>query len=1055
MNRKKNTYNSLLRRYFKYLRRRESLRAANKNERRQNILTKHIERIYEKLVSLKLSCQKGAILSTMAFGAMAMMPEAANAQSFGAMQTNPFNLTNVGGYGFSNPTLGDIDGDGDLDMISGQYYYDYNTYQGEGDFVYYENTGTNANPSFAAPQTNPFGLATIQQFNTIAPTLVDIDGDGDLDIMLNDRNGDFLYFENTGTATAPAFNAPVTNPFSLSFNAPTGNSQPTFADLDNDGDLDLVIGSDNSYSGLATLSYFENTGSATAPAFGAQQDNPFSLNPSGAGYTLYQPKLVDLDQDGDFDILAGVYNYDGDYNTPDGVFRYYENTGTVGAPVFAAEVQNPFGLTGPQYGFGLDVIDLDNDGDLDIIAGEDYYGGNFFVWEGCIPTTNTITTTEACQYTAPSGAVYSTSGTYTDIIPNATNCDSIITINLTIEPIADIPFTDDAITICNGASATLQLSSSQDNVEYYLRNDLNDTIVDGPILGDGNTVDFSTGNLTTSTTYNVYAEKPVPTTGLAFDGQNDYAEAAGINLANASFTIEFWAKRANTGNDDYIVAQGTTTSNDGLHIGYRGSNQITFAFFGNDLNTTNTFMSTDWQHIAVTYDNTTGDRAIYVDGVQEATDNSASAFTGTGNLRIGHTPWGGTFSGDAYEGNIDELRIWSTARSQTEIMDNMSECLTGTETGLISYYQFEDGTGTTATDETANGNDATLSGDTSWDEGSSVCSTCNMVMTQTATVTVNTSGNNTGTDVVASCSEFTWIDGITYTSDNNTAQYTLQNAAGCDSVVTLDLTILSPTTGTDIQTACNSYTWIDGNTYTSSNNTATDTLTNAAGCDSIVTLDLTINSDVTGTDVVTSCSDFTWIDGNTYTSSNNTATHTLTSAAGCDSIVTLDLTIGSNVNTGVTIVVNSTNDIVLIADQNNSQYQWLDCNNNLTEIAGANNQTYLATQNGSYAVEVTDNNGCSDTSTCETITAVGLNNNEFESSFTIYPNPTKDIVNIDFGQIETALKIKMLSSEGKELFVEDSNDSFISIDLSTYPKGVYLIQISDGKNQTYRRIVKQ
>ena len=85
------------------------------------------------------------------------------------------------------------------------------------------------------------------------------------------------------------------------------------------------------------------------------------------------------------------------------------------------------------------------------------------------------------------------------------------------------------------------------------------------------------------------------------------------------------------------------------------------------------------------------------------------------------------------------------------------------------------------------------------------------------------------------------IDGITYTSSNNAATHTLTNAIGCDSVVTLDLTINYSTTGTDVITACDSYTWIDGITYTSSNNAATHTLTNTLGCDSIVTLDLTIN----------------------------------------------------------------------------------------------------------------------------------------------------------------------------------------------------------------------
>lgn len=734
MNREKLLYNTLLRKYFKNLRRLHSLRAANKNERRQGILSKHIERLLEKLKSLQLSLKRSMVASTIAFGAVAMMPQTANAQSFDVMQTNPFGLQNVGGYGKSNPTLGDIDGDGDLDMISGQYDYDFYSYNGFGNFMYYENTGSNTNPSFAAPQTNPFGLTSVIQYEGIAPTLVDIDGDGDLDVILNNNNGDFLFYENTGSSTAPAFAAPLTNPFSLSLGLGRGNSQPSFADLDNDGDLDLIIGNDINSS----LLYFENTGSINAPLFGAAQTNPFSINPVGGSGYLYHPKFIDLDGDGDFDILAGTNYNDYDYSTPDGVFMYFENTGTQSAPVFAAEVLNPFGLTGNQYSFGLDVADIDADGDLDIIAGEDYYyGGDFFVWEGCSPTTNTITTTDVCEYTAPSGAVYTASGTYTDVIPNATNCDSIITINLTVEPIADIAFTDDAITICDNEQATIQLSSSQNNVDYYLRNDLNDTIVDGPIVGDGGVVNFSTGNLTTSSTYNVYAENLVPTTGLFFDGGFDFGDASGINIANSSFTIEFYAKRTTTGNDDYIVSQGTSNSNDGLHIGFRGSNQFTFAFFGNDLNTTNTYTNNDWHHYAVTYDNTTGDRTIYIDGIVEGTDNSASAFTGTGTFRIGTTMWTAPFGSDAYEGNLDELRIWNTARSQTEINDNMKECLTGTETGLISYYQFEDGSGLTVTDETANGNDFSIYNNTEWSEGSSVCSTCNIEMTQTATVTVN------------------------------------------------------------------------------------------------------------------------------------------------------------------------------------------------------------------------------------------------------------------------------------------------------------------------------
>ena len=160
-----------------------------------------------------------------------------------------------------------------------------------------------------------------------------------------------------------------------------------------------------------------------------------------------------------------------------------------------------------------------------------------------------------------------------------------------------------------------------------------------------------------------------------------------------------------------------------------------------------------------------------------------------------------------------------------------------------------------------------------------------------ADIEVVVNQNTTSTDTREACNSYTWIDGVTYTESNYTATHTLTNAAGCDSIVTLNLTINQSITSTDTHEACNSYTWIDGNTYTESNNTATHTLTSVQGCDSVVTLNLTINQSIISTDVQEACDSFAWIDGNTYTESNNTATHTLTSVQGCDSIVTLNLTV--------------------------------------------------------------------------------------------------------------------------------------------------------------------
>ncbi|MDG2505809.1 MAG: gliding motility-associated C-terminal domain-containing protein, partial [Crocinitomicaceae bacterium] len=167
-------------------------------------------------------------------------------------------------------------------------------------------------------------------------------------------------------------------------------------------------------------------------------------------------------------------------------------------------------------------------------------------------------------------------------------------------------------------------------------------------------------------------------------------------------------------------------------------------------------------------------------------------------------------------------------------------------------------------------------------------------------VTIN--NTITTTDFETSCGPYTWIDGITYNESNTTAVYTYPNVtpSGCDSVVFLNLTVASPTAGTDVLTSCTPVIWIDGNTYTSSNNTATFTIIGGAsnGCDSTVNLDLTISSAVYVTDIQVACETFTWIDGINYSSSNNTATFTYPNGAvaGCDSIVTLDLTVNNSIS---------------------------------------------------------------------------------------------------------------------------------------------------------------
>ena len=312
-----------------------------------------------------------------------------------------------------------------------------------------------------------------------------------------------------------------------------------------------------------------------------------------------------------------------------------------------------------------------------------------------------------------------------------------------------------------------------------------------------------------------------------------------------------------------------------------------------------------------------------------------------------------------------------------------------------------------------------------------------------------TIGSNTGTDTQTACNSFTWIDGNTYTESNSIATHTLMNAAGCDSIITLNLTIGD--VGTDTQSACDSYFWIDGNTYTESNNIATHTLINSAGCDSIVTLNLTINNSSTGIDTQTACDSYTWIDGNTYTENNYTATHTIATIAGCDSIVTLNLSIK-------TVDVNVTEEeVTLIANANGAIYQWINCNGNLP-IEGENSSSFTATTDGEYAV-IVDNGDCVDTSLCYTVIILGVTQTGVNSSVLIYPNPTKGIIFLETENMKSnQILIEIININGQIVYKKLFNSELLKerIDLSEQIAGIYIIKIkTDNLTKTIKLIKEE
>ncbi len=193
---------------------------------------------------------------------------------------------------------------------------------------------------------------------------------------------------------------------------------------------------------------------------------------------------------------------------------------------------------------------------------------------------------------------------------------------------------------------------------------------------------------------------------------------------------------------------------------------------------------------------------------------------------------------------------------------------------------------------------------------------------------------------------------------------------------------------------------------------------------------------IRGVDTIKSCGAYTWIDGQTYTVSDSTATHTLTSSVGCDSVVRLDLNV---VNIDLTLTKSA---LTLTANESGAFYQWLDCNKNFAIIPNETNQSYTTNVDGNFAVEITQN-GCVDTSACyEVLTGISLKEHDWKNKLSVYPNPTEGDFTIDLDVIMyQKLTVTIYDFTGKSIFSK-AFYSGQSMDLRLDGKpGIFLVKV--------------
>jgi hypothetical protein len=261
-----------------------------------------------------------------------VLPQSAIAQIYW-IEAPEFAPPNTGGV----PEFGDLDADGDYDLIYAIVLHSY------------RNVGSPTLPSWLRDDSLVEGVDYV---NSMTTCLADLDADGDLDLSVGMLYGEaypLFYYENVGSATQPVWQQQNSMYESLS---PGSWTCPELADLDDDGDLDLVLAV---YWGLRA---YRNTGTPQVPSW--TRDDSF-VDGVSLAHACSDPNLADLDDDGDLDIVLGsTYG--------DSPIVCFENIGTAQTPEWNENGDLLTDVPMSVGSWGLDLEDLDADGDIDLLV---------------------------------------------------------------------------------------------------------------------------------------------------------------------------------------------------------------------------------------------------------------------------------------------------------------------------------------------------------------------------------------------------------------------------------------------------------------------------------------------------------------------------------------------------------------------------------------------------------------------------------------------------------------------------------------------------------------
>ncbi len=295
------------------------------------------------------------------------------------------------------------------------------------------------------------------------------------------------------------------------------------------------------------------------------------------------------------------------------------------------------------------------------------------------------------------------------------------------------------------------------------------------------------------------------------------------------------------------------------------------------------------------------------------------------------------------------------------------------------------------------------------------------------------------------CEYYTSPSGNYNWTESGTYNDVIMNQVGCDSLISIALTILPALSSEMNVVQCGPYTSSDGTEVWTTSGTYAEMFQAATGCDSLVQINLIITPPSYSEIDVLQCDAYTSPSGNYNWSETGTYTDIITMESGCDSIITINLTIP---------VVESTigeNSNVLSATSPAEFYQWINCEDN-QPISGANEYYFEPTNDGSYALQLS-NQGCVETSECIQFVYIGLEEPE-SVQFELYPNPSNGkfyIVNNAAqkinGVIVSDIYGNIVSNRSR------LNGSMLEIDIDV-SNGIYFVQIDSAYGTEIIKLIK-